>query len=121
MAGFHTLHASTKLSFHTRMPALLQKFNYQNIVLADGVDAEQVGVINNAGDTRYFPWLGFIERQTARTLPGAASVRLEIHGYSVGDGYCDPWQPIRQGMHVRGCLVSEGVYAIVENGIPRVI
>ena len=121
MAGFHTLTSSVNVGFHARMPALLRKFNYRNIVLADGVAAEQVGVISNAGDTRYFPWLGFIERQTARTLPGAASVRLETHGYSPGDGYCDPWQPIDQGMHVRGCLVSAGVYAIVENGVPRVI
>ena len=99
------------------MPALLRKFNYRNIVLTDVTEAESVGVLDENDYPRYFPWAGFIDADVLG--PHAVIVRLEIHAWSVGDGYCEPWRPLPHGKHVRGCQIGRGVCAVIRGSFPE--
>jgi len=69
------------------------------------------------------PWLGFIERDIARSwgpLVDAREVSLEyagVEGWRRGE--LDAWQWINKASETFvGFLVSEGVFAVVERGKP---
>ena len=118
MGDSHTLTSSLNVGSHSWMPALLRKFNYRNIVLADGVEAENVGVLDASGYPRYFPWCGFISSDQLVASSITVSLRLEIHAYSHGDGYMDSWRAIPEGKYVLGCQIGYGVYGVLEKGRP---
>lgn len=61
------------------------------------------------------PWLGFIERDIARSWGPLVDARVE--GWRRGE--LDAWQWINKASETFvGFLVSEGVFAVVERGKP---
>ena len=95
---------------------LLRKFNHRNIELAHDTRGESVGVLTKDGTYRYVPWLGFIERRHAKVI-GGKPVKLEIARIGRTDGWQTAWQDVDDGMHIQGCLVARGVYAVIEQGV----
>ena len=121
MAGIHTLLPSVNMGSPTRMPALLRKFNYRNIVLTNHTEAENVGVLDDTDHPRYFPWLGFISSDVLESPYCAINVRLEINAYSLGDADYGPWMPIPEGKTIEGLFTHRGVYAVLDRDVPRFI
>lgn len=100
------------------MPALLRKFNHRNIVLTDTTEAESVGILDHVDYPRYFPWGGFIN--AGILAPNYVRVRLEVHAWSDGDGYFDPWTRVAQHQYVLGVRVNRLAYALLDKGRPVV-
>ena len=102
---------------------LLRKLNYRNIMLGNERTGETVGVLLRNGEFRYFTWLGFIEREKARSLVGGIPVKLEIAAYSMNADMPANWVDldIESGQTIQGCYDGFGVYAVTEHGVPRVV
>ena len=88
------------------MHTLIRKLNHKNITLdSDTADTgEQVGILTT-GKPYFARWLGFIGRQEARRLNGKP-VKLAIAQVDKVD--------LAEGEYVQGCLVSDGVYAVLD-------
>lgn len=78
-------------------------------------------MITKAGTPRYLRWLGFIDVESAQRLSHAHPVKLEIHAISHTDGLFSDWHRLEQGEFVQGCLMRNGVYAVLLDGQARVI
>jgi hypothetical protein len=50
----------------------------------------------------------------------AKPVKLKAVAISGSDGLGD-WQQIKEWQHVQGCLVGDGVYAVLVGGVPRIL
>lgn len=103
------------------MPVLRRKLNHRNILLFETPSRESIGVAMRTGDYRYIRWLGFVDVEQAKAIPGAKPVKLLVEAISPTDGYSSDWQSLSSGQHVQGCLVPAGVYGILEQGQPRVL
>lgn len=98
------------------------KINYRNLLLSDETKGESVGYRCADGEVRHVPWLGFIDRCAAKTLPNARPVRLVnvsrvgrmVHG-------SPQWIDILPGCFVHGCLVSSGVFAVYDKDIALIL
>lgn len=90
------------------MHILYRKQNYRNIELTKNEQGETVGVLCRGGKNEMRPWLGLITRSKARQT-GGLSVKLLI---SRVDGY-----DLKPGEYVQGCLVADGVYAVVDTEV----
>lgn len=105
------------------MPMLLRKLNYRNILLDLERSGDVVGILRRDGELGYFSWLGFIERDEAVVLEGAVPVKLEVVAYSLRDGMPAEWINLDRvsGEMIQGCFVGNGVYAVIESGVPRIV
>lgn len=104
------------------MPLLLRKMNYRNIILDESnTESETVGVYRGSGELSYVRFLGFIERDYAAVMNGAKPVKLSVASYSERNSLPADWIPVPTGYAVQGCLLTKGVYGVVENGVPRVV
>ena len=102
---------------------LLRELNYRNILLDQERSGELVGIQKRDGEVGYFSWLGFIERDEAVVLEGAVPVKLEVAAYSFRDGMPAKWIDLDRvsGEMIQGCFVGNGVYAVIERGVPRIV
>lgn len=67
-------------------------------------------------------WLGFIDLEEVQESPGKRKpVKLLVTHYSVSVGDTDHWREVPEGMCVQGCLEDRGVYAVMEDGKPRIV
>lgn len=105
------------------MAMLLRRLNYRNILLGPERSGEGVGILRRDGEFRHHTWLGFIERAEAVTRLGAVPVKIEVVAYSLKDEMPADWINLDQenGDMIQGCFVGDGVYAVVEKGVPRVV
>lgn len=79
-------------------------------------------VLRKDGDFERVPWLGYLERDDAAKHGNAKPVKLDVVEYSVAPGEWPPrWRRVPEGMAVQGCLTAEGVFAVVEDGMPRLV
>jgi hypothetical protein len=105
------------------MYALRYRFNANGADLIDGEKPQYgvVPVLKADGSFERLKWAGFIEAEDARKIADAKPVRLDIHMYSVAPGPFPKWRDIPQGQAVLDCLTRAGVYAVVEDGMPRFV
>lgn len=105
------------------MPILLRKLNYRNILLDRERSGEGVGILRRDGEVGYFTWLGFIELDEAVLLEGAVPVKLAVVAYSLRDYMPADWVDLdkKTGEMIQGCFVGTGVYAVVKEGVPRIV
>ena len=94
------------------MPALVRRFNYRNVELHPDTKGETVGVLLSSGDCRYYPWLGFIDREDALRLQQARPVKLDVCRYCDESTLAGAWIDVPEGKYVQGCLTAAGVYAL---------
>lgn len=89
------------------MHTLIRKLNHKNIRLDEDSagSGETVGVMTRSGKAHHIRWMGFISRTDARRS-GGKSVKLII---SRVDG-----AELAPGQYVQGCLVANGVYAVLD-------
>lgn len=90
---------------------LRYRHNYANICLSKHTRGESVGVRRKNGSTHYASWRGFIDRDTAKRIPGSRPVKLIIEEYRVMP---DQWQKVPEGKFIQGCLVGNFAFAVVE-------
>lgn len=90
---------------------LRYRHNYKNVCLGNQTRGESVGVRRRDGSIHYAAWRGFIDRDTAKRLPGAKPVRLAVEEYRIVP---DEWKKVPDGQCVQGCLVGDFVFAVVE-------
>lgn len=85
----------------------------------------RVGVYERSGDIKYVDWLGVIERIHAINLGRkCVSVKLMMDSYAFGTEMIGlQWTEIGSGQYLQGCYIPslEGVFAVVEEGQPKVI
>jgi hypothetical protein len=96
------------------------RLNKRLIELEDGSTGQTIGVVRKSGGARYLRWLGFMDLDTAKSLPGAKPVKLIAECVGVRKGIGTEWTAIPEGQHVQGCLVENGVYGIAATR-PRVV
>ena len=104
------------------MPSLVlnRRQNYGNHVLEDRPEGE-VAYLLPYGERRFVPWLGFIERDRARTLKGARPVRLaDITRIGEGDAAGAQWRDVPPGRYVHGCLIAGGAFAVYDTSVALV-
>ena len=82
-----------------------------------------MGILRRDGEVGYFSWLGFIERAEAIAWPGAVPVKIDVVAYSLRDGMPADWVDLNKenGEMIQGCFVGNGVYAVVKDGMPRIV
>lgn len=100
------------------------KQNYRQIRLDAFTTGQHVGVRLRDGSCRFIRWLGFMERCQAQSLGRAGlavPVRLVLASYQAGDDLTAPRVEVPEGGFIQGCLLSEGVFAVVESGVPRIV
>lgn len=101
------------------MPTLIRKLNYRSISLLSIHNNQPVGVLKRNGELEYLPFMGFTTAVDAKSV-GATPVKLEIYGY-----YCDSQAgelvTLKSGQYVQGALTRVGIYAVLEEGIPRIL
>ena len=90
------------------MHTIYRKQNYRNIRLDDDTEGETVGVLTRDGRTHQMRWLGFIKREDARRSRGRP-VKLVISRVERED--------LQPGQYVQGCLMEEGVYAVIDSAV----
>lgn len=94
------------------MLTLVRQINYRNVELHPDTKGESIGVLLSNGDCRYYPWLGFIDREHALRLDRARPVKLVARRYRDERTVGESWIDVPEGRYVQGCLTSEGVYAV---------
>jgi len=95
--------------------------NKRNIQLTDETRSETVGYLLPDGERRFVRWLGFINREHARTLPGARPVRLvDISRIGEEGAVSVSWSDLPADRYVHGCLTPEGAYAVYEASVATV-
>lgn len=80
-----------------------------------------VPVLKKDGDFERVKWLGFIDVEDAKVLRQAKPVKLDIRHYSVAPGTWPKWRDVGSDKAVQGCLIASGVYAVVQDGAPRLV
>ncbi|MGQ7276313.1 hypothetical protein [Marinobacter sp. V034] len=73
-------------------------------------------VVLRTGYTKFLPWLGIIDIEKARTLPGARPIKLAMVYYSNGPDIGSEWVKLPAHKSIKGCWVPGGVYALIEDG-----
>ena len=97
---------------------LNRRLNTRNILLAQGTRGEDVGYLLPDGGRRFVPWLGFMERTTARGMRGARPVRLaDITRIGKINGLAPEWRDMPEDSYVHGCLTERGAYAVYEANV----
>ena len=103
------------------MPAIRIKHKNRVVQLGNGSAWRMnVGVYFGDGTIQKYKWLGFVEREYARIRPNAMPVNLDIASYSY-ENMPQNWTDVPEGYAVWGCLVSEGVFAVLDGGKFRFI
>lgn len=91
------------------MHRLYRRANHRNIeLLVPNEAGETVGLLLRDGSHKYFRWCGLMSRSEAK-LSGGRSVKLAISRID------DRW--LTEGEYVQGCLLSEGVYGIIDTEV----
>lgn len=99
-----------------------RKLNYRLIELDEKPSGETVGVRLRCGDVRLVRWNGFIELRAAKEMIHARPVKLEIYAYTANDSLIgEKWEYLKADQHIQGCYVDGVVYAVLVDGLPRVI
>jgi hypothetical protein len=91
---------------------LCRKLNHRNIELHHSTRGESVGVLRRSGECSFVPWLGFIDRNDARTR--GRPVKLLIARVGRLDGARTRWRDLQPGEYVQGCLTRSGAYAVTD-------
>lgn len=91
---------------------LARYLNKRMIRLDQDTTTEHVGILRRSGEYRYVRWLGFIDREQAKTA--GKPVKLEIARVGRLRGYNIAWEDVPTGSHVQGCLTRRGAFAVVE-------
>lgn len=72
------------------------------------------------GQTELCDWLGFIDKEDAKKIPGAVPVKIKAIKCSnqvtnfVSD---DRYSELPEGKFIQGCLVPTGVYGVTETRV----
>jgi|GEM_PF-785911 len=82
---------------------------------------ELLPVLTKDGDFERVKWLGFIDLEDAKAMANAKPVKLDIHQYSTSVDPMPKWRYMPEGLAVQGCLTNLGVYAVAEDGRPRMV
>ena len=87
------------------------------------ITGEVVGILRRDGEISYLKWLGFVERTDAANWLSAVSVKIDVVAYSIKDCMPAYWIDLDRGTGemIQGCYVGTGVYAVTEQGVPRVV
>ena len=96
---------------------IARRLNYRLIELDQNATDQSIGVVMRCGETRFFPWRGFIELERARSLTGGVPVKLEASRVGVRGLRETDWRDVLPGQFVQGCWFEGGVYAVL---VPRV-
>ncbi len=100
---------------------LVRRQNYRRVKLFSRFTGENVGVFLENGDIRYLPFLGFTNRDDALANGDAKPVKLEVHGFYRANEAVSDFVEIPIHKAVQGCLVCLGVYAVIHEGLPKII
>jgi hypothetical protein len=105
------------------MITLRYKYNavFKSVCEASAANHEYLPVLTRTGDFERIKWLGFIDLDDAQKINGAVPVKLDIHQYSTSVGLMPKWRHMREDMAVQGCLTILGVYAVADDGRPRMV
>ena len=87
----------------------------------DAPNHEVLPVLTKDGDFERVKWLGFIDLEDAKKMAGAKPVKVDIHQFSTSVDAMPKWRYMPEGMAVQGCLTNLGVYAVAEDGRPRMV
>lgn len=101
------------------MPTLIRKLNHRAITLLSIHNNQSVGVLTKGGGVKYVPFMGFTTATDARSV-GATPVKIDIYGYYT-DSQAGELVTLEPGQHVQGALTRVGVYAVMDEGAPRVL
>jgi hypothetical protein len=102
------------------MPAIKYQLNKRNVVLENG-PGNQVPVLMRSGERKWQRWLGFIDVEVARRLPGASAVKLDVTAASTETPFMGKWIYLRETEGVQGCRIGEGVFGVTESTMPKVV
>ena len=97
---------------------LIRPFNKANIQLTQDTTGQTVGVLQDDGGYRYYPWRGFMDSGLAEGKPVVA-LNVTRVGRCDASGWGTDWTHIRSG-HIQGVLMPGGAYAVIDESI-RVI
>lgn len=105
------------------MATLRYRFNYrQDDLPPHPTNYLAVGIHTRKGDTERVQWLGTMELNQAKRLPGVRPVRLDVRAYSLEEGQLvTGWEDVPQDWYVQGALVREGVYGVTVKNRPRLV
>ena len=100
---------------------LVRYLNKRRILLGSCFNGETVGVYLKSGELRYHPFLGFCGVVDAKDNAIGVPVKLDIQGFYRSFEVGEKLVELKSGEVVQGCAVAFGVYAIIENGGPRIV
>ncbi|ARM86334.1 hypothetical protein [Marinobacter salarius] len=85
------------------------------------VSPHRSGVILEVKPELFAEYLGTIDRSVARLIPGAREISLgyaEFAGWRLSE--LDRWQWISDGQAFVGCLINQGVFAVIDRQKPLI-
>lgn len=95
--------------------------NYKMITLDESPEGDAF-LVTRSGDRRWKWWLGFIDVEIARQLPGGRPVKIDVNEFSYGPDFLRrDWTVVPRDKCIQGCLVRQGVYGITVDGKVRVL
>ncbi len=101
------------------MAILRRRFNYAWQTFERSGVGGDIPVFLRCGKTVNVRWLGFIDVNHARCIPNARPVRLLVDMFTDLDSPLE-WRTLSPGEFVQGCLVADGVFAVVETKVKLV-
>jgi hypothetical protein len=76
------------------------------------------GVILEIAPDQFAKYQGCIDRSVARILPGAREIALDFAGWRLRE--LDAWQWLSDDRALVGCLIEQGVFAVLDHQRPLV-
>lgn len=99
---------------------LHRRLNYRNIFLSEeNAGAEYVGYRLKSGEYDYCRWFGFLDINQAKRLPGARPVKLQVWAYQ--NDLSKERIDLKEGEHLQGCLFQGMAFAVLVDGVPRIV
>ncbi|MEQ5835487.1 hypothetical protein [Marinobacter sp. NFXS9] len=80
-----------------------------------------VPIQKRTGDDTLRSWLGTIDKELAKRIPGARPVKIRAHAYSSGKHSHRIWFNLKDNEAVQGCLFNEGVFAVLDRGEFKIV
>lgn len=80
---------------------------------------ETVPIKPRSGEYRFWRWLGFIDRITAKQSSGVPCA-IKIDAYALEEAF-PKWIQLADHQHIQGCHSFKWVYAVTGRGTPRVL
>lgn len=101
--------------------ALRCQFGSDDYQLRNDETGGWVPIQKRTGRDVYKSWLGTIDKDLAKRIPGARPVKIRAQAYSSGKHSHRIWFNLKDNEAVQGCLFNGGVFAVLEKGEFRIV